>query len=68
MKRVKETEFLRLEKKWLIFVMIVGVGMGILRRVINYMWFITLFFISETLLGEISDKSISQTYEEINIQ
>ena len=37
MKRVKETEFLRLEKKWLIFVMIVGVGMGILRRVINYM-------------------------------
>ena len=26
------------------------------------------FFISETLLGEISDKSISQTYEEINIQ
>ena len=27
-----------------------------------------LFFISETLLGEISDKSISQTYEEINIQ
>lgn len=26
------------------------------------------FFISETLLGGISDKSISQTYEEINIQ
>ena len=67
MKRVKETEFLRLEKttnicddcrRW----------NGDFTESDKLHIIYHSFFISETLLGEVSDKSISQTYEEINIQ